>query len=156
MCENNLMHLNTLYEMMGGYKKKYSSYDQCKEDVISTTMKEYNKNKLKTRYGYPVTEKSQAIAIALNQTHNKCKYNKGEKEHLIDKVNRDFNDKNKELILSNLVELYDVLHLMIKERKHKQVEELKTLLWDKIIETYRSNKSLESNMWDEIKKIHEL
>lgn len=149
------MFVNNI-NLIGGYKKKYSSYEQCKDDIVGTTMKEYNKNKLKTRYGYPVTEKSQAIAIALNQTQTKCKYNKLEKEDLINKVVEDFNDKNKELILTNLIELYDVLKLMIKEAKFKQVDKLKTLLWNKIIDTNRKGNTLEANMWNEIKKIHEL
>lgn len=158
----NLHNLSKLYneminiQMTGGYKKKYSSYEQCKDDIVGTIMKEYKKNKLETRYGYPVTEKSQAIAIALNQTHSNCKYNKEERKHLIDKVNKDFNDKNKEIILSNLIEMHDVLHLMVKERKHKEVDELKTLLWNKIIETYRDGKTLDNNMLDEIKKINDL
>jgi hypothetical protein len=119
-------------------------------------MKEYKKNKLKTRYGYPVKEKSQAIAIALNQTHSKCHYNKQDKEHLFDKVNRDFNNKNKELILSNLVELYDAVILLMNENKHKKADELRNLLWNKIIETHRNENTLDMNMCDEIKKINEL
>jgi L-lactate utilization protein LutC len=156
MNKPELYNLTKLYDMIGGYKKKYSSYENCKDDIISTTMKEYNKNKLKTRYGYPVTTKSQAIAIALNQTHSKCKYNKEEKVHLLNKVEKDFNNKNKEIILSNLVEINDAIVLLMNENKHKKAEELKDLLWNKIIDTYRSDNSLDMNMWDEIKKINDL
>lgn len=155
MCEN-LANLAKLTNMIGGYSKTYPSYEKCKDDIISTTMKEYKKNKLKTRYGYPVKEKSQAIAIALNQTHSKCNYNKQEKEQLLTKVTKDFNNKNKEIILSNLVEIYDAIVLLMNENKHKKADELRNLLWDKIIETHRNNNILDMNMWDQIKKINNL
>jgi hypothetical protein len=157
MCENNLHNLAKLYDynLTGGYKKTYSSYNQCKDDIVSTTMKEYNKNKLKTRYGYPVTTKSQAIAIALNQTHTKCKYNKKDKLELLNKVNKDFTNKNKELILSNLIEINDAITILINEKKYKKADELRHMLWNKIIETYRNGNSLDINIWNEIKKNNE-
>lgn len=131
------------------------SYDTCKHDIIEKTMHEFKNKKLKTRANKIVTDKDQAIAIALSQVHSNCKRNKIEEKKLIDKVNRDLND-SKELNLTDVIETYDSIKILNNNSKHKQVYMFKKLLWDKIIKQQIDNIKLDKNMWEEIKKIHEL
>jgi hypothetical protein len=131
------------------------SYDTCKHDTIEETMHEFKNKKLKTRANKTVTDKDQAIAIALSQVHSNCKRNKIEEKKLIDKVNRDLND-SKELNLTDVIETYDSIKILNNNSKHKQVYMFKKLLWDKIIKQQINSIRLDKNMWEEIKKIHEL
>ena len=131
------------------------SYDKCKHDMIEETMHEFKNKKLKTRANKTVTDRDQAIAIALSQVHSNCKRNKNEQKKLIDKVNRDLND-SKELNLTDIIETYDTIKILINDDKHKKVYIIKKLLWDKIIKQQIDNIKLDKNMWEEIKKIHEL
>lgn len=145
----NLKNLTYLY---GGAQ----SYDKCKSQKVSQVMEEYKQKKLKDRAGKTITNQKQAIAIALNQAQSKCEYNPSDIKKLVDKVNDDLNDKNKQIILSNLIETKDAIEHLLKKGKPRRVYIFKKLLWDKIIKSQIDNEKLDKNMWEEIKKIHEM
>jgi LDH2 family malate/lactate/ureidoglycolate dehydrogenase len=148
----NLSLLNDYDDMVGGAK----SYKECKSEKISQTMREFKQGKLKNRADIKITDEKQAIAVALSQAQSKCSYAKTDLKELIDKVDRDLNQSDKKIILSNLIETKDAINELKKKGKHKRVYVYKKLLWDKIIESGRKGEELDKNMWDEIKKIHEL
>lgn len=143
----NIKNLITLY---GGAK----SYDICKTNQISKTMKEYKNKKLKTNVNKLVTNQKQAIAIALSQVQNTCKYNLDDTKKLLIKVTNDLNNSDKKIVLSNIIEIKNAIKLLAGNKK--QINDIKKLLWNKIINAYQNNEILNKNIWDEIKKINEL
>lgn len=142
-----------LAKLSGGAAK---SYDLCKSEKVSTTMKEFKEGALANRSGKTITDKKQAIAIALSQAQTSCKYNPDDAKKLLTKVDQDLNEEKKKINLTNLIETKDAITLLYKMGKSKRVYIFKKLLWNKIINEQRSGESLDSNMWNEIKKIHEL
>ena len=85
-------------------KKGYSAKTIGKN--ISTEMKK----------GHP---QKQAIAIALSQASTKCEYNKEDQKKLIDKVDKDLNNKDKKILLSNLIETKDAIEILLKNVRDK-------------------------------------
>ena len=150
MSQNKFSNLTKLF---GGATK---SYDSCKSEKVSKTMGEFKEGMLADRSGEKITNKKQAIAIALSQAQTACKYNPEDAKKLLSKVDQNLNDEKKKINLSNLIETKDAINLLYKMGKSKRVHIFKKLLWDKIINEQRSGESLDSNMWDEIKKIHDL
>lgn len=146
-------NLANLVKLNGGTA---TLYNVCKSDQVSKVMKEYKNKKLKDRSGKVIKNQKQAIAIALSQSQNSCQYNLVDVKKLVEKVNANLNEKNKPLNLSNIIETKDAIKQLNKLGKTKKALMFKKLLWNKIIDSQRSKKSLHSNMWDEIKKIHEL
>ena len=146
---SNLKNLSKLY-----YGVK--SYDECKSDKVGDVMHEYKNNKLKDRIGRTVINKKQAIAIALSESQAQCKYNPPDVKKLLEKVNRDLADIEKDLNLSNIIETKNAIEQLIKKKKPKEGYNIKQLLWDKIIKSQREGIKLDRNMWDEIKHIHDL
>ena len=164
MLESKLANLANLAMLAGGVPlvntvaktMRTKSYNVCKSDKVSKVMKEFENKELKDRRGKVINNQKQAIAIALNEAQNSCKFNPSDVKNLVDKVNKDLNDKNKKLNLSNIIETKNAIEQLNKIGKSKRPLMFKQLLWDKIIDSQRSGESLNSNIWDEIKKIHEL
>lgn len=129
---------------------------QCIHDQMSKVMKEFKENKLMLRNKKKVTSIKQAIAIGLHIAHTECKYNKEEIKHLMDKVEKDFSNENKKIILSNLVELKEAISILHRKQKTRKINIFKNLLWDKIINQYRHDEKLDKNMWNEIYHIHNI
>ena len=137
--------------LLGGNFKK------CKEQIFKNDMELFKKHKLKTHHRQ-VTNKKQALAIALNQTQLKCLDKMSEEEitKLINKVNNDLDDTKKELLLSNLIETKNAIIILNDMKKSKKAYYFKKLLWDKIIDSHRKGLQLDKNMWNIIKEIHNL
>jgi len=144
------MNISNLAKL-GGTK----SYDKCKSEKISKTIHEFKDGDLLDRSGKKIINKKQAIAIALSQAQTSCKYNSNDVKKLIEKVDKNLND-DKKINLSNLIETRDAISILNKMNKTKRVYMFKKLLWNKIINQNISNEQLSVNMWNEIKKIHEL
>ncbi len=147
---SNLAKLSEINQLGG------KSYNDCKSDKIRQVIDEFKYKKLKSRNDKIVTNKKQAIAIALNQAQSMCKLNPDDVNKLIDKVNADLNNPEKKLNLSNIIETKEAIEQLLKTGKSKRVYIFKKLLWDKIIDEERTGEPLNKNMWDEIKKIHNL
>ena len=141
---------------MENYLKSRKSYDTCKEEIIGDTMREFKKHKLKMRNNKSIIDKKQAIAVALSMVSSQCHYNKKDAELLIEKVNRDLSNKDKDIILSNIIETKDAIMYLMKHKKVKKANSLKKLLWDKIINNQNNRKKLTKHMWNEIMKINNI
>jgi hypothetical protein len=146
----NGLNLKNLVKLSGGAQ----SYKECSGEKISQTMHEFNDKTLKDRANKVIKNRNQAIAIALSQADAKCKYNPEEKKSLIKKVNADLNS-DKTLNLSNIIETKKAIEMLNSKGKHKQIYIFKKLLFDKVIKTHLSGESIEKNMWNELKHIHE-
>jgi len=129
---------------------------QCIHDKMSQVMKEFEKNKLTLRNKKKVTDIKQAIAIGLHIAHSECKYNKEEIKQLIDKVEKDFSNEKKKILLSNLVELKEVISILNEKQNTRKINNFKNLLWNKIINQYRHDDKLDKNMWNEIYHINNI
>jgi len=129
---------------------------QCIHDKMSQVMKEFEKNKLTLRNKKKVTDIKQAIAIGLHIAHSECKYNKEEIKQLIDKVEKDFSNEKKKILLSNLVELKEVISILNEKQNTRKINNFKNLLWNKIINQYRHDDKLDKNMWNEIYNINNI
>lgn len=131
---------------------------QCIHDKMNKIMKEFEQKKLKLRNNKIVTDVKQAIAIGLSIAHKECKYNKQEIKDLIDKVERDFSNENKKILLTHLIELKEIISILHSKKKTKKINTLKNLLWNKITNEFRHNNGfkLDKNMWNEIYHINNI
>ena len=152
MLSNLKLLEQPIYDLSGGTY----SYGDCKKKIMKDTMIEYKNKKLKGKGDYLVKSKEQAIAIGLNKAHDECKYTKTDIEKLIDKVNEDLNNIDKDINLTNLTELRDVIMHLEKNKKSRRSYVFKSLLWNKIIKMHRDGKSLDKNMWNVINEINEI
>jgi hypothetical protein len=132
------------------------SHKKCVHDTMEKIMKEYETKKLLMRNKMIVTDRKQALAIGLSKVQNECKYSKGEITDLLFKVEKDLNNIKKKVILSNLIELKQLLVVFSVKKKTKYIKLLKNLLWDKITYQHRNKINLDKNMWDEIEKINNI
>jgi len=131
-------------------------YNDCKKTIIKKIMEEYKNKKLKGRDGKVITNRKQALAIGLNEVNNKCNFTKSEMKDLINKVNKDLNNSNKEINLSNLIEVRQVLEYLDSQKSSKRIYIFRMLLWDKIVKMGIDGIKLNKNMWEEIQKINEI
>jgi hypothetical protein len=132
------------------------SHKKCVHDTMEKIMKEYENKKLLLRNKMIVTDRKQALAIGLSKVQNECTFNKEETTDLLFKVEKDLNNMKKKIILSNLIELKQLLVIFNKKKKTKYIKLLKNLLWDKITSQYRHGILIDKNMWDEIEKINNI
>ena len=132
------------------------SHKKCVHDTMEKIMKEYETKKLLMRNKMIVTDRKQALAIGLSKVQNECKYSKEEITDLLFKVEKDLNNIKKKVILSNLIELKQLLVVFSVKKKTKYIKLLKNLLWDKITYQHRNKINLDKNMWDEIEKINNI
>jgi len=131
-------------------------HKKCVHDIMDKIMKEYENRKLLLRNKIIVSDRKQALAIGLNKVQNECKFNKEETTDLLYKVEKDLNNIKKKIILSNLIELKQLLIIFSKKKKTKYIKLLKNLLWDKITYQQRNDIKLDKNMWDEVEKINNI
>ena len=129
------------------------SFSKCKNDIISNNLNNFKQKKLKLKNNKIVENSKQAIAISLNEVQTKCQYNLEELKELYKKVKNDLNEKTKEINLTNIIELKNIIKYLFINNKIKKINNLKNLLWIKIIYLYRNNLYLNKNIWNELNKI---
>jgi hypothetical protein len=147
----NEIKFKNLVKLSGGAQ----SYKECSSKKISEIIHEFNDNKLKDRANKIIKRRNQAIAVALSQANAKCTYNSQEKKILIKKVNDELNS-NKQLNLSNIIEIKKAIEILLSKGKHKQIYIFKKLLLDKVIKIHLLGETIDKNMWNEIKNINEI
>lgn len=138
------------YDLFGG------SHKECSNEIMSKTIHEFKKDKLKGRDGKIIENKDQAIAIGLSQVESNCKYDKDEIKNLLNKVNSDLNDNEKPLILSNLIETKKAIEHLVQNKKSKRAYYFKKQLWEKVINAHLKGLSLEKKFWEELKDVNKL
>ena len=133
-----------------------NSFIKCHDNIISNNMNEFKQKKLKLKNNKIVENPKQAIAISLNQIQNKCHYNSEEIKELYIKVNNDLNNKDKEINLTNIIELKNIIKYLFLNNKKNKINNLKNLLWIKIINLYKNDIFLNKNIWNELNKIQKI
>ena len=66
---------------------KHKGYKECQEKYMDETMKKYEKKKLIISGKRYVTDRKQAVAIALDTAQRKCKYTSKDYSEIKEKVN---------------------------------------------------------------------
>ena len=68
--------------------KKQTSYDKCKSEVVNSYMKKFERGKMKLANNKPITNRKQAIAVALSLSEKICanKINKTDIKDMEQKV----------------------------------------------------------------------
>lgn len=132
------------------------SFLKCKNDIISNNLNNFKQKKLKLKNNKIVDNTKQAIAISLNEVQTKCHYNLEELKELYKKVKNDLNDKTKEINLTNIIELKNIIKYLFINNKIKKINNLKSLLWIKIIYSYKNDLHLNKNIWNELNKIEKI
>ena len=64
------------------------SYDKCRQKYLDKIIDEFENKKLKLSNNKKVTDRKQAIAIALSMAQDKCKYTNKDLKQVETKVNK--------------------------------------------------------------------
>lgn len=120
-------------------KRKTTKYEECKKNIIGQDLRLFKQGNLKLRNKQPVTNRKQAIAIALSMAEKKCKDKKTKtdirNENMKIRKNLD-KSKYKEPLNSNRVrEAIAKLKELKKEKKSQQYRTLKINLLSRIVMT---------------------
>ena len=107
---------------------EHRGYEKCREKTVSDTLRLYEQKKLKASGDKKVTNRKQAIAIALSNAKYNCKYSKNDYQKIYAKVkeflyNDDRKISKKKVPLTNVVEtiiLIKNLLKVIRNRKQKE------------------------------------
>jgi len=124
------------------------NYEDCKKEIINKYMKKYEKGKLFNINQQPITNRKQAIAIALSIADKQCN-SKISKKDIINKEKKVkkaiyLNNKIKDGKLS-YTSVKDAIIIINKLKKDKRYTKSNKLKNDLIIRVFRSIKSGDSN-----------
>jgi hypothetical protein len=134
------------------------NFQECKQDKVRTVMGEFKAGKLKLRGNRKVTDRRQAIAIALNEAERKCKINREDIKDLSSRVSIFLKEDSKKineskLDLSNVIETRRYIeHLVSSKQSTKALKEEHRLV-KRITDAARNNINITPNIWNELHKI---
>lgn len=142
-------------------KKQQSTYSKCKEKIMDSYMKKYERGELKSSNEKIVKNRLQAVAIGLSMSEKLCE-SKISKSDIVDKetrVNVMLFGKSKEgellatkLQLSNVKNAIFLLEFYKKKRINKKYVELKNNLLSRALLAFGDG-NLTTNVYKEIKKL---
>ena len=105
-----------------------TEYNKCRNMVIESHMKSYEKGKLKSRSGKKVTSQKQAIAMSLSIADNKCekKMGKVDLEEIKEKVESFMkeNMKNKKILKKSDLKRFKE-YIKMNKKKNEMIKALK-------------------------------
>ena len=134
-------------------------YKKCKEKIIDSYMKKFERGKLKSSNNKIIKNRLQAVAIGLSISEKLCdkkisKKDIEDKEVRVNKMLFDKEDKlmNTKLQLSNVKNSVFLLKYYKRTRKNKKYNELKNNLLSRALLAFGEN-NLTTNVYKEIKKI---
>jgi len=117
-----------------------TEYNKCRNRVIESHMKSYEKGKLKSRSGKKVTSNKQAIAMSLSIADNKCekKMGKVDIEEMIEKVESFMkeNMKNKKILKkSDLKRFKEYIRMNKKKNEIMRAMRAENFVLRRLLET---------------------
>ena len=91
-------------------KKQKTSYEKCKTEIINSYMKKFERGNMKLANNKPITNKRQAIAVALSLSDKICakKIGKSDIKDMKEKVHKMIFGKEGNTILDTKVQLSNV------------------------------------------------
>jgi len=144
-------------------KKKQSTYTKCKEKIMDSYMKKYERGELKSSNEKIVKNRLQAVAIGLSMSEKLCE-NKISKSDIKDKETRinamlfgPVKAKKDKLLttklqLSNVKNAVFLLEYYKNKRMNKKYVELKNNLLSRALLAFGDG-NLTTNVYKEIKKL---
>ena len=134
-------------------------YKKCKEKIIDSYMKKFERGELKSSNNKVIKNRLQAVAIGLSISEKLCdkkisKKDIEEKEVRVNKMLFDKEDKlmDTKLQLSNVKNSVFLLKYYKRTKKNKKYNELKNNLLSRALIAFGSN-NLTTNVYKEIKKL---
>ena len=134
-------------------------YKKCKEKIIDSYMKKFERGELKSSNNKVIKNRLQAVAIGLSISEKLCdkKISKKDIEEKEVRVNKMLFDKDGKLMdtklqLSNVKNSVFLLKYYKRTKKNKKYNELKNNLLSRALIAFGSN-NLTTNVYKEIKKL---
>lgn len=139
----------------------FKGYEKCREKKVSDTLRLFDQKKLKASGDKKVTNKKQAIAIALTNAKNQCKYSKNDYKKIYEKVkeflyNDDRKISKKKVPLTNVIETIILIKKFIKNNKISKAKKLKKDLINRILKSGKDGINITKNIFDELYQIREI
>ena len=140
---------------------KYKGYEECREKNVSDTLRLFEQKKLKASGDKKVTSRKQAIAIALTNSKNNCKYSKNDYKKIYEKVKLflyedDRKISNKRIPLTNVIETIVLIKKFIKSNKKSKAKKLKNDLINRILRSGKDGIKVTKNIFNELYKIRDI
>jgi hypothetical protein len=129
----------------------------CTEKIVKKTLKEFEKRKLKQADDKIITNRKQALAIALSKADDECKYTKTEYKDLKEKVDAFFNEPiiNK-IPLTNVIETRQLIEYYYSKKDYKKCIKYESMIFHYIILAGAKGIEITENVWKELKAIKKL
>lgn len=128
------------------------NFQHCKQDKVQKVMGEFKEGKLKLRGNRKVTDRIQALAIALNEADRKCKIKREDVKDISSRVSR-FLNKDKDLNLSNVVETRRYIEYLVSTKEREKAIRQEHRLVKRLTDAARNSVPISSNIWNELHKI---
>lgn len=140
---------------------EFKGYEKCREKTVSDTLRLFEQKKLKASGDKKVTNRKQAIAIALSNAKYNCKYSKNDYKKIYEKVKEFiYNDERKisekKVPLTNVIETIILIKKFIKSDKKSKAKKLKHDLIYRIIKAGKDGIKITKNIFDELYQIREV
>lgn len=136
-------------------------YEKCREKSISDTLRLFKQKKLTSSGDKKVTNKKQAIAMALSNAKYNCKYSKKDYKKIYEKVkiflyNDDRKISEKKVPLTNVIETIILIKKFIKSDKKYKARKLKKDLITRIIKSGKDGIKITKNIFNELYQIRDI
>tara|TARA_B100000424_G_C22873718_1_gene465238 strand:- start:379 stop:810 length:432 start_codon:yes stop_codon:yes gene_type:complete len=137
---------------------KYKGYKECQEKYMDETMKKYEKKKLIISGKRYVTDRKQAVAIALDTAQRKCKYSSKDYSEMKEKVNMFlYNDdrkiSEKKVPLTNVIETKVLIKYYLKNKNKRKAKQLRDDLVKRIVKSGKDGIKISKNIFEELNEI---
>jgi hypothetical protein len=131
------------------------SYDECREKYVEKIMKEFKQKKLKLRNNTVVTDRKQAIAIAINMAMGECilttkDFSKIEKKIMMFLLEDHRKISETRVPLTNVIETRILINKYIKLKNKTKAHKLYMLLVERVTKAAIKKIKVDSHIWEEL------
>lgn len=137
------------------------TYSECRDKLLYDIIKEFKQGKLKLQNGKKVTEKKQAIAIALNMAQLGCRYSKKDMEEVEKKVIMFLKEDKRKIAktripLTNVIETKVLIKNLVKMKKKGRAHMLYMMLVKRVVMAGADGIKVSQNIFEELEEISKL
>ena len=130
------------------------SYDECREKYVEKIMKEFKQKKLKLRNNTVVTDRKQAIAIAINMAMAECiltkDFSKIEKKIMMFLLEDHRKISETRVPLTDVIETRILINKYIKLKNKAKAHKLYMLLVERVTKAAIKKIKVDSHIWEEL------
>lgn len=137
------------------------TYSECRDKLLYEIMKEFKQGELKLQNGKKVTEKKQAIAIALNMAQRGCQYSKKDMMEVEKKVMMFLKEDKRKIAktripLTNVIETKVLIKNLVKMKEKGRAHMLYMMLVKRIVTAGADGIKVSQNIFEELEEISKL